>query len=136
MSNAAAPTPKHGAPSDHTTMIEVLDGYHQSGYTADFSPEDGAQVRCGHCQTASAASTYPIRSLRRLEGASDPDDMIAVIASACPVCGADGTLVLGFGPTASGTDADVMQALDDRRDDDQDVPRDASPDETAAGTTT
>jgi hypothetical protein len=53
--------------------------------------------------------------LRRLVGASDPDDMLSVIAVSCPRCQARGTLVLGFGPNASGTEAAVAKQLRDRR---------------------
>lgn len=54
-------------------------------------------------------------SLRRLEGASDPDDMLAVVAVQCPECGRRGTVTLGYGPAASPPDGDVLRALDDRR---------------------
>jgi hypothetical protein len=56
-----------------------------------------------------------MRSLRRMEGASDPADMMAVVALECGVCGASGTMVLGYGPTASDVDSDVLRALQDGR---------------------
>jgi hypothetical protein len=54
-------------------------------------------------------------SLRRLEGESDPADMVAVVALTCPACGAQGTVVLGYGPMADGHEADVLRGLRDER---------------------
>lgn len=126
------PTPEtNRGPSDRTTMTDVIDGYREAGYVADFGAEPDARVSCGSCQVVSPAQRFAIESLRRLEGASDPDDMVAVVATACPVCGADGTLVLGYGPAASSIDADVSVELDDRRDADSRIPRSAAPDEVA-----
>jgi hypothetical protein len=48
-----------------------------------------------------------------LEGASDPDDMMTVIAARCPHCGVAGTLVLGYGPNASPEHVAVSRALGD-----------------------
>jgi hypothetical protein len=56
-------------------------------------------------------------SLRRLEGESDPSDMMAIVALTCPACGARGTVVLGFGPMATQQDSDVLQSLRDHRGD-------------------
>ena len=55
------------------------------------------------------------RHLRRLEGASDPDDMLAVVGLACPHCSAQGTAVLGYGPEAAAVDAEVLERLEDAR---------------------
>jgi hypothetical protein len=68
-------------------------------------------------------------SLRRLEGESDPADMMAVVAVTCPACAATGTLTLGFGPTSSAEDADVLHALRDARNDSK-VPGNSAPGET------
>ncbi len=51
-----------------------------------------------------------------MEGASDPDDMLAVIATRCPRCHSAGTLILGYGPMASGDDTDVAKSMKDGRD--------------------
>jgi hypothetical protein len=56
-------------------------------------------------------------SLRRLEGASDPDDMVAIVAITCPNCAAQGTVVLGYGPMATLQDAEVLKELQDDRGD-------------------
>lgn len=102
-------------PSDHTTLTEVIDGYRAAGFDRDFWAEENARIRCNHCDSVLAAGRFIIHSLRRLEGASDPDDMVAVVASTCPACQSNGTLVLGYGPMSSRTDADVLVALQDHR---------------------
>ena len=66
-------------------------------------------------RSISAPNTVEMASLRRLEGASDPDDMFAVVAITCPACSSKGTLILGFGPTAPAEDGDVLAALNDAR---------------------
>jgi hypothetical protein len=68
-------------------------------------------VRCGECRTDSPAADVHVDGVERLEGASDPGDMVAVIAGTCPACGARGTLTLSYGPGASADDADVLAAL-------------------------
>lgn len=42
---------------------------------------------------------------------SDPDDMLMIVAVTCPVCGARGTLTLGYGPIASIEDTDVLRDI-------------------------
>lgn len=127
------PDDDRGAPSDHTTLVQVLGSYRQAGFVTDFFAEDGGRVRCGHCASLLAADQLTMHSLRRLEGASDPADMLSVVATTCPVCGAEGTMVLGFGPAASAADAAVSRALADRRHDDV-LPPSAPPAELPPGT--
>ena len=115
-------------PSDNTTLVAVVDGYKAAGYVTDFWAEEGPSVRCNGCQSVLPASEMVMHSMRRLEGASDPADMASVVATSCPACGADGTMVLGYGPAASDVDADVFSALSDRRDVGE-LPADSPPDE-------
>ncbi len=96
-----------GVPSDNTTLTGVLESLAQHGFEAQFIPLEGAAVECGECGARIRAVDLEIAETRRLEGASDPDDMVAVFAAHCSQCGRGGTLVLGFGPTASDTDADI-----------------------------
>ena len=103
------------APSDNTTLTEVLEGYANAGFTGSFSAMEGATIECHECMQVSAASDVSMTSLRRLEGASDPDDMFAVVAIECPKCSRQGTLILGFGPNAPAEDGDVLKALRDQR---------------------
>lgn len=118
-------------PSDHTTLTDVVDDYRAHGFGGDFFAEPGGTVRCGTCGSVLSAAQLPMHSLRRLEGASDPADMQAVVATSCRVCGADGTLVVGFGAAASDVDADVFRLLADRRDSVV-LPPDAAPGEVDA----
>ena len=101
--------------SDRTTLSEVLEHYTNGGFGGSFSVIEGARLLCNACNEESAASDVDMDSLRRLEGASDPDDMMAVVALTCPRCGTAGTVVLGYGPIASAEDSDVLRALRDRR---------------------
>jgi hypothetical protein len=50
--------------------------------------------------------------MHRLEGASDPADMLAAVAATCPTCGTRGVLVANYGPEAMIEDADVLRALE------------------------
>lgn len=70
-------------------------------------------VRCEGCGETVAAGSIEVDSLVRLEGASDPADMAAVVAGRCPGCAERGLLVLTYGPEASAADADVLRALPD-----------------------
>jgi hypothetical protein len=63
------------------------------------------------CDSESPAGRFEVVAERRLEGASDPDDMVMVVGLRCPVCHIAGTVVLGYGPDASESDADVVAAL-------------------------
>jgi hypothetical protein len=121
--------PEHAAPSDHTTLTDVLEGYAEAGFTSSFAAQEGGVVRCDSCGSELDPSRIHMQSLRRLEGASDPDDMLAVVALECGLCGASGTMVLGYGPASSDSDGDVLRALQDRRDD-GDLPAHAPPSET------
>ena len=115
---SADPEPDQGItqdPSDNTTLTEVLAGYADSGFAAEFSPLENATIACSSCASSIAAGRFTIDSLRRLEGASDPDDMVAVVATACPSCGAQGVLVLGYGPMAAAEHGDILTAMQDGR---------------------
>ena len=125
----AAPNPVTSDPSDNTTLTDVIDSYRSAGYDSDFFAEDDTCVRCATCQALMPANQLSQVSMRRLEGASDPDDMVAVIATVCPKCDAHGTLVVGLGPMASASDGAVMLAMVDMRGNDPALPPDASPDE-------
>ena len=61
-------------PTDNTTLVEVIEGYRKSGFDSDFSTLEGAQIRCDSCGEETNAAKFVIESLRRLEGASDPDE--------------------------------------------------------------
>jgi hypothetical protein len=104
-------------PSDETTLTDVLEGYAQGGFTSSFVVTDDSELECLECGTVSSPGEVSMSSLRRLEGASDPADMVAVVALTCPSCDSKGTVVLGYGPMATVQDSDVLKSLrDDRAD--------------------
>ena len=88
------------APSDHTTLTEVLEGYEEAGIHIELRRARDGVVRCDTCGSELDPTRIHMRSLRRLEGASDPDDMLAVVVLQCGVCSASGTMVLGYGPAS------------------------------------
>ena len=97
------------------TILDVLGELESQGFTGQFMPRDGGQVECLTCHRLSPADETVFRQLRRLEGASDPSDMLAVVGLACPHCSAHGTAVLGYGPEADALDTEVLELLEDAR---------------------
>jgi len=132
MTESTTPADAANEPSDNTTLVDVLASYREAGFANTFWAEDNTSVRCGSCSSVLDARRFAMHSIRRLEGASDPADMVAVIATACPVCAARGTMVLGYGPMASGADHAVLTAMHDNRADDV-LPGGAAPDEMPSG---
>jgi hypothetical protein len=107
------------------TLLDVLNRFRLEGFTGSFTPlgadavSEGARVRCASCRQGFEAEEASVTELRRLEGASDPDEMLAAIALACPRCSARGSLVVNFGPTATTEEAAVLVALRDPQRDPQ-----------------
>jgi hypothetical protein len=97
-----------GVPSDNTTLLEVLAEFAEAGYRADAIAEPDAVLRCGVCRHAGAARDWHLDALRKLEGASDPDDTQAILALHCPNCGRGATAVVHLGPDA---DAGTVQLV-------------------------
>ena len=95
------------------TLQRVLDDFDAEGYSTQFGSRAGGVIRCFTCQREMPAARADVEELRRLEGASDPDDMLAVLRVTCHHCTARGTLVLAYGPEASGEDSEVLARLPD-----------------------
>ena len=103
--------PRAGAPSDNDTLQSVLAGLAEHGFDGESNALEGGVVswrRCGH---EVPAADVAVEHLRRMEGASDPDDMLAVMGVTCPTCGDKAALVVAYGPNAGSADADVLVAL-------------------------
>lgn len=81
------------------------------GMRGTFSVLPQARVACSVCYARVGAAEVEVLELRRLEGSSDPDAEAVVLGLRCPRCGARGGAVLGYGPTASAEDQDVLLAL-------------------------
>jgi hypothetical protein len=104
------------------TLVDVLRELSDSGYTSDFFvDEDEGSLCCGTCRACQQAGNVRLDGLRRLEGASDPADMAAVLAITCSDCGQQGTAVVRYGPEATPGEATLLRELDDQRPDGVDV---------------
>ena len=99
------------------TLLDVLGALAGEGYSGAFAARavDGTRrgrIGCSACHHVFAADAAVVDDLRRLEGASDPDDMLAVVALTCPNCATRGTLVLNYGPTATVEDSAALEGLE------------------------
>ena len=111
--HGAVEPPVEGTPSDNTTLTAVLEQFADLGFSEHFVVNDDGSVECGGCGATSEAAALRFEHTRRLEGASDPDDMLSVVAARCPACGHGGTIVMGYGPNASAGDAAVARSVAD-----------------------
>lgn len=106
-----------GAPSDNTTLTAILADLEARGWTGQFGSRPEGRVRCFSCRTDHPATSLTAEGIRRVEGASDPADMLALAAVTCPGCGNRGILTLNYGPQGSGDDGEVLTGLRDDRSD-------------------
>jgi len=96
---------------DDKTIDEVISDLEADGYGAQMAARAGGRIVCFACRQESPADDVDVHALHRIEGVSDPDDMVAVAALTCPRCGARGTIVLGYGPEADPDDSDALVRL-------------------------
>jgi DJ-1/PfpI family len=96
---------------DAETLTEVLNDFATLGYSASATVESAGRMTCIACSATTDAGLLRVDIMRRLEGASDPDDQLVAVAAQCPNCGARLALVLGYGPNASAEDTAALQAL-------------------------
>ena len=89
--------------------------YEERGYKGQFGAREGGAIKCFGCGTSNDASSVIMDSMRRIEGASDPDDMSMIAAVQCPQCGERGTLTVMYGPMASPEDNEALRRLGDAR---------------------
>ncbi|HLT15426.1 MAG TPA: hypothetical protein VK007_01890 [Acidimicrobiales bacterium] len=108
-------SPMVGTPTGATTLIEALDQLRQLGYDHDLAVTDEAAVRCRSCGHEMPADGLDLDHLIRLEGASDPADMAAVLGISCTDCGMRGAAVVRYGPEASPAEAQLLRTIDDHR---------------------
>jgi hypothetical protein len=106
--------PVPGEPSSYPAdrpLAEVLRIAEEHGYGGQFDLDDeGGGCRCGACGTVSSPDEVQVDSLQRLEGASDPAEMSAVLEVTCPNCGQQGTVVCRYGPEASPGEAALLRS--------------------------
>ena len=103
-----------GVPSDNTTLLAVLRAFEDEGFTGDFMVTDEGNVRCAACRHEAPPEAFELGICRRMEGASDPDDMLAVLGVTCAECGMKGTLITHYGPTASPAEAQILLSVEGR----------------------
>ena len=96
---------------DDKTIAEVMAGMEADGFDGQMAARPGGSVVCFSCRRESPADEVGLQALHRIEGVSDPDDMVAVAALVCPRCGARGTVVLGYGPEADPDESEVLARL-------------------------
>ncbi len=99
-------TPAYGA-----TLGEIIATLESAGFTGQLAARPGGMILCFTCRQESPAGDFTLQAQRRTEGASDPADMLAILGLTCPKCGAQGTVVLGYGPEADPDDAEVLGHL-------------------------
>jgi hypothetical protein len=97
--------------ADPTTLAGVLAGYERAGFTSQFAAREGGELECLTCHHRLDPAITELDHFRRLEGTSDPDEMMAVLALTCPRCRARGTVALSYGPEASAEDAELLARL-------------------------
>lgn len=96
---------------DDKTIDEVMAEMEAEGFGGQLAARSGGSLLCFSCRAESPADEVGLHALHRIEGVSDPDDMLAVAALVCPRCGAKGTVVLGYGPEADPDESDVLVRL-------------------------
>jgi hypothetical protein len=103
--------PSVGAPSDNTTLVDVLAALRRSGYENSLTADEDGELSCSNCGRRTPPEQFEVDHERRLEGASDPADEMLVLAGTCQACGERAVIVLGFGPTASPADEAALGRL-------------------------
>lgn len=108
-----APDPS-SSPAD-SPLLAVLSAYEADGFTGQFDARDDGTLRCLTCGRDLDPSEGRAGDPYRLEGASDPADMLAVVPMRCPSCRTSGVLVATYGPEATLADAEVLRRLEPGR---------------------
>ena len=108
MDSSLPPTSQNPTDVSLTSVLPELDG---AGFAGQFTPLEGGSVRCLSCREEFAADRIEADQVRRLEGVSDPADMVIVVPLTCPHCETKGVLVAHYGAEASPEEGDVVVAL-------------------------
>ncbi len=101
----------HGGVDGGASIADALHEFEKQGYSGQFRAESGGRLECLACHALSAAERVSRTALRRVEGSSDPDDMVSVNALVCPSCGSRGTAVFGYGVHATAEEGEVLSRL-------------------------
>ena len=98
-------------PAYGATLSEIMATLETAGFSAQMAARPAGMIICLTCRQESPAGEFNLQVMRRTEGASDPDDMLAIAGLVCPRCGAKGTVVLGYGPEADPDESEVLAHL-------------------------
>lgn len=104
-----------GGVTGGASIDDFLQGYAQAGYADSFHVRPDGTLLCASCQRTVQAERVKLRSMRRVEGVSDPADMGAIAALECPECGARGTATFCVGATCPPEHGRILRALDNQR---------------------
>ena len=63
-------------PGDRTTLTSVLADLADAGWSGNVSVTEEARIRCPGCRDELDPADLTVDSLRRMEGTSDPDDVV------------------------------------------------------------
>ncbi len=112
--------PNADIPTGANQLADVIELAAEDGFSVEFvvadEPSSGDDaLRCPRCETDSPADSFVRTWTERLEGASDPADMLHVSALTCPNCSARGLFIAPFGPSATERQAAVLRALPEPR---------------------
>lgn len=98
-----------------TELTDVLAAAEADGFDVEFDLADDPMpldhLRCPNCGVVRSASGFVRVWSQRLEGASDPADMLHVSALRCPACGVSGVFITPFGPGATARQSAVLRSL-------------------------
>jgi hypothetical protein len=95
-------------------MAAVIERLTKAGYTESFKGEKGGvrAVCSGHLH---APEELVVESIERFEGASDPDEMVIILALSSQVDSCHGTYTVPFGRYMSKLDGDLIERIPDAR---------------------
>jgi hypothetical protein len=94
-----------------TPLVEVLAVLDAQGFDGQVRAVGGAALECLTCHELIEADALDANRVTRLEGASDPADMLLVLPLECPHCHTRATFVANYGPESTIEDAEVLAAL-------------------------
>ena len=104
-----------------SSLTEVLGTADAERFRAEFDVEpaagstgaagDAAELRCSACGRSADPAAFARLWTRRLEGASDPADMLHVSGLRCPNCSSLGVLISPYGASADRAHVEVLRRL-------------------------
>lgn len=96
---------------EDTGLSSVQSVLADDGFSGQFIAAAESRILCTRCRSLVSAAWLRADEVTRLEGASDPDDMLVVIPLSCPVCGQQGTLTMNYGPQMEPEEDAVFSAM-------------------------